>query len=113
MSGMNKTTGKPITGADHIAQSIADILTTPLGSCVMRRNYGSRLFELLDAPLGKALPALLVAATAGAIRKWEPRVSLTRVSATGFDAQGAPRITLIGHRKDIPGNPPFTLSISL
>ena len=33
---------------DTLAQSIADIITTPLGSRTMRRDYGCLLFELLD-----------------------------------------------------------------
>ncbi|HIH7570978.1 TPA: GPW/gp25 family protein, partial [Yersinia enterocolitica] len=39
--GMNRHAGQTITDADHISQSIADILITPVGSRVMRRTYGS------------------------------------------------------------------------
>ncbi|HEN3606819.1 TPA: baseplate assembly protein, partial [Yersinia enterocolitica] len=39
--GMSRNTGQTITDADHISQSIADILITPVGSRVMRRAYGS------------------------------------------------------------------------
>ena len=49
--GMNVLNGRSLTGLDHLKQSIADILNTPIGSRVMRRDYGSKLFSLIDAPL--------------------------------------------------------------
>jgi uncharacterized protein len=112
MTGMNKATGKPIEGEAHIVQSIADILTTPLGSCVMRRDYGSRLFELIDKPLTPGSHLLWIAATAGAIRKWEPRVSLEKVSLT-LSAAGKTMLTLIARRTDLPTNPLLTLTIPI
>lgn len=72
-------TGADIEGEDHLRQSLADILTTPLGSRVMRRDYGSRVAALLDAPMTPGLVADLVQATAVAIHRWEPRVTLKRV----------------------------------
>ncbi|MGL4827152.1 MAG: GPW/gp25 family protein, partial [Vibrionaceae bacterium] len=47
---MNRFTGYSISELQHIKQSIQDILTTPLGSRVMRRDYGSAIFELIDQP---------------------------------------------------------------
>ena len=47
LSGMDASTGQPLTGSAHLVQSIRDILTTPIGSRVMRRDYGSRLPALL------------------------------------------------------------------
>ena len=82
MNGTNATTGKALGGIAHLRQSILDILTTPLGSRVMRRDYGSRLFELVDAPLNRRTLLELYAATAEAIARWEPRFRLTRVQAT-------------------------------
>lgn len=41
MRGMNSETGKTISGIEHLKQSIVDILTTPVGTRVMRRDYGS------------------------------------------------------------------------
>ncbi len=48
--GMNRNTGRTITDADHISQSMSDILRTPVGSRVMRRDYGSLLSSLIDQP---------------------------------------------------------------
>ena len=81
MRGMSSDTGKALSGLDHLKQSIRDILTTPLGSRVMLRDYGSRLFDLVDAPMNRGTIVEIYVATIEAIRKWEPRVEITRVIA--------------------------------
>lgn len=48
MLGINAQTGQPLSGIDHLRQSIRDILTTRSGMRVMRRDYGSRLPALVD-----------------------------------------------------------------
>ena len=35
---MNRNTGRAVAGLEHLRQSVADILTTPVGSRVMRRD---------------------------------------------------------------------------
>lgn len=45
MRGMNDRTGKHNDGFEYLKQRIRDILSTPLGSRVMRRHYGSELFK--------------------------------------------------------------------
>lgn len=79
MNGINASTGKRMSGVDHLKQSIRDILTTRIGTRVMRRDYGSRLPELVDNPTGELLKVELFAATAEALVKWEPRFRLDRV----------------------------------
>lgn len=78
--GMNKSTGLTVSDIDHIRQSIADILTTPIGSRVMRREYGSEIFKLLDAPMNGATKLRIMAATVMAIINWEPRVKVIAMS---------------------------------
>lgn len=78
---MNANTGTHLSGIDHLRQSITDILTTPVGSRVMRREYGSRLYQLVDAPINRSTLLQLYAATAEALRRWEPRLKLTQVRA--------------------------------
>ena len=51
---MNRETGSAISTLEHIGQSISDILTTRLGTRVMRREYGSLLPELVDQPFNDA-----------------------------------------------------------
>ena len=54
-SGMNNTSGKVITDIDHLRQSVRDILLTPQGSRIARREYGSLLSALIDQPPNPAL----------------------------------------------------------
>lgn len=107
MSGMNRLTGRPIDGIEHLAQSIADILGTPLGSRVERRTYGSLWFRLIDQPDNASTRVRLYSATAGALMKWEPRIRLSRVQLlTGtrpgqvvIDIEGL--YTPAGHRRSV------------
>lgn len=84
MRGTDAKTGKPLSGVNHLRQSIRDILTTPLGSRVMRRDYGSRLFDLVDNPLNDATRIEIFAATAEALGIWEPRLQISRVQVTSL-----------------------------
>jgi len=77
--GMSAKTGRKLSGVQHIQQSIADILATPIGSRVMRRGYGSLLPDLIDQPLNGGTKLRAYAAIAIAIQQWEPRVRLRRV----------------------------------
>lgn len=87
--GIDMTTGGPVSGIEHLRQSVSDILTTPLGSRVMRREYGSDLPRLVDSNVDPLTVARLYAATATAIRRFEPRLSLDRVVLTAIGGQPA------------------------
>ena len=103
MIGMDARTGKPLEGADHLVQSIADILGTPLGSRVARRDYGSDLPELLDQPMNDLGRVRLFAATALALLRQERRFRLKRVT---LDRGGAPAAFVVGiegDRTDVAG----------
>lgn len=91
MSGVSRITGASISQPEHLTQSITDILTTPKGSRVMRRDYGSDLFELVDAPLNGETVIDVFVATAEALDRWEPRIRLRRVE---ISSTGAGRMTL-------------------
>lgn len=80
--GMNAATGKRLAELEHIRQSVRDILTTPIGSRVMRRDYGSMLPELIDQPLNGATLLRAYAATVMALIRWEPRIRVARVQFT-------------------------------
>lgn len=80
MPGMNAQNGRKLHGRDHIRQSVMDILTTPVGSLLMRRDYGSLLPELIDQPLNAATLLRAKAASAAAIIRWEPRLTPQSVS---------------------------------
>lgn len=79
MRGMSREAGTSLGGFDHLRQSVVDILTTPKGSRVMRRDYGSNLPRLVDRPVNQSLIAALRAETVDALAKWEPRLRCERV----------------------------------
>jgi len=79
MNGTNANTGKLLGGLNHVKQSVEDILTTPLNTRVMRRDYGSALFDLIDKPLNSETKLDIIAATAEALSRWETRFILERV----------------------------------
>lgn len=87
--GMSTATGASLDGLDHLRQSVRDILQTPRGSRVMRRDYGSDLFKLVDQNLTGVTLARIYAATVLALRQWEPRLKVLRVQTEDL-AQTAP-----------------------
>lgn len=100
MIGLNKTTGTGIdTLEDHVRQSIGDILTTPVGSRVMRRDYGSVIPELIDQPLNQTTLLRLYAATAAAVMRWEPRFQISRINLA-FNAPAGATVEVAGRLGD-------------
>lgn len=87
-TGMDKHTGRAVAGIDHIQQSIADILATRIGTRVQRRDYGSELPRLIDDPVDQRFRVEAYAAVAGAIRRWEPRVTPERIQLIEVTAAG-------------------------
>lgn len=96
---MNALTGAAIDGDAHLEQSIFDILATPIGSRVERRDYGSALAELVDAPVNPLTRIRAFAATALALTRWEPRISVKRVVFSAEDPS-QPRIEIFATRAD-------------
>ncbi|WP_368913972.1 GPW/gp25 family protein [Providencia sp. 1701011] len=84
--GMNRMDGKSLSDIEHIRQSVRDILITPIGSRIARRNYGSLLSELIDQPQNSALKLQLMSACYTALIKWEPRILLTRINLSSSEA---------------------------
>ena len=99
MSGLNITTGRTIGDLAHIWQSVRDILTTPVGSRVMRRDYGSLVPELIDQPMNPATRLRLMSASVSALVRWEPRLRISSVQFS-VDARGAAVIDIDGERID-------------
>lgn len=95
--GMSRSSGTQLGGFDHLRQSIQDILTTPIGTRVYRRDYGSRLPRLVDRPINASLVAELVAATAEALERWEPRLRLEQVRIDNVSDAGQIELSLVGY----------------
>jgi phage baseplate assembly protein W len=71
--GINRATGKPLSGWPHVMQSISVIFATRFGSRVMRRNFGSAVPNALGKNLVLSTLLKFMTAFAIAIELWEPR----------------------------------------
>lgn len=79
MIGVDRRTGQPLSGIEHLRQSIEDILSTPIGSRRMRPEYGSKLRRFVDLPVNDGWKSAVQAEVARALGRWEPRLKLERV----------------------------------
>jgi phage baseplate assembly protein W len=70
--------GKVAEGIADISQCIFIILSTDKGSDPLRPEFGSNIFQYIDAPINVAA-ANIVKAIVEAIRDWEKRVTVVRV----------------------------------
>lgn len=84
---MNRTSGTAISRRQHIVQSVADIVGTPIGTRVMRRDYGFP-FDLVDSPGHDRGILRWIAACAYALDRWEPRVKLRRAAPSTLTSDG-------------------------
>ncbi|MEJ0003464.1 MAG: GPW/gp25 family protein [Pararobbsia sp.] len=94
--GMNRMTGAPITGLEHLRQSVGDILSTRKGTRRERPEYGSDIPKMVDLPVTRGWISTAQAEAARAIGRWEPRIELSRVTvlsivdgAVTFQIRGA------------------------
>lgn len=87
--GMNRETGKPVSDADHLRQSIRDILSTRIGTRTMLRDYGSNIPELVDLPINQTTIAAIKADMINALNVWEPRMRVNRVVLSEILSSGS------------------------
>lgn len=110
-TGMSRDTGEALAELEHIRQSVRDILTTPIGSRLMRRSYGSLLSALIDQPQNAALRLQIMSACYMAILQWEPRITLTSISyEPAFD--GGMVVEITGSRTDTAQDFSLTVPVS-
>lgn len=94
---MNAATGRLMPLADHLAQSVRNILFTRIGTRVQREEYGSLLPLLIDMPLNETTLLRCVSATVTALAAWEPRFTVTAAAITPLaDGSGRVRIAVEG-----------------
>jgi len=67
---------------NEIGQAIQIILRTTPGERVMRPTFGSRLHELVFAPLNSETMLLAQRYVEEALKMWEPRIRLLNVAVT-------------------------------
>lgn len=83
MAGIDRHTGRVITGLDGAYQGVEVTLGTRLASRVMRREFGGGVIELLGRSLTPPLFAAWKQLVATAIDLWEPRFKVRRVGYVG------------------------------
>lgn len=79
MAGIDRRTGKVIDNLASAFQGIEVILSTRIGSRVMRREFGGGIAELLGRLVTPALFAAWRQLVGTAIDLWEPRFRVRRV----------------------------------
>ncbi|WP_439257126.1 GPW/gp25 family protein [Lonepinella sp. BR2271] len=76
---MNRYTGDKIEDEqEHIKQSVADILTTQIGTRIQRRDYGSNIPKLIDRPIDRVLILQIASCAVVALNKWEKRLNISQ-----------------------------------
>jgi Bacteriophage baseplate protein W len=91
---MDRETGKEITGLAEIEQAVDEVLDTVPGDRIMRADYGSEIFELVDRGMDSSGTARVTQAVADALRRFEPRVKVSKVVSEG--SAGELRQTIYG-----------------
>lgn len=102
-TGIDRRTGRALAGWPHVVQSIRVILSTSIGSRIMRRSFGSAIPSLLGREnMERGAVLRFATAMAIAIALWEPRYRLRTVyfsaqrnSASGLQ-QGRIEMTMTG-----------------
>lgn len=112
MNGMNRITGRPLAGDAHLVQSIGDILGTPVGSRVGRRDYGSRVPGLLDQPNNPLGRIRIIAAAAQALLRQEERCRIERITLSAGEQPFEAVLTITARRTD-GARRPFSAPIAV
>jgi phage baseplate assembly protein W len=70
-----------VSEEEKVQQSALIILGTARGERVMRPDFGSRLHELVFAPMNASTKALVAHYATDALVTWEPRIDVLRVTS--------------------------------
>jgi uncharacterized protein len=84
----------------NLEESIRIILQTDIGERVYRPEFGSRLSELIFAPMNTQTLLLLRVYTQEALEKWEPRIVIDAIRTEPDPIRGCVEVTLEYHPKD-------------
>lgn len=77
-SGVDRWTGKPVSGWQHVLLSLECIFTTSFGTRVLRRWFGSLIPDMLGENLDPSTMLRFFTALYAALAQ-EPRFALTKV----------------------------------
>ena len=109
-TGMNPDGTGNLNDMEHLKQSVRDILTTPLASRVMRREYGSLVPDLIDEPMNNTTRLQCMSAAVIALTRWEPRIALGAIDAV-WKAGGRAGVTLSGTVMQTMQNVELTITL--
>ncbi len=84
---ISRQTGLTISEIESIEQSIGDIVTTPLGSRPMRRDYGSIVPDLIDQPMNDVLILKMYSAIYTPVSRWETRINIASINITHIGSE--------------------------
>lgn len=114
MKGMSRLTGFSITDDEnqeyaHLKQSIHDILSTPMGTRLCRRDYGSLVPELIDQPCNEFTQVKLMSAAATSLIRFEPRIKISQIRVTqSAQTPGKWDFYIVGNQRLSNGEKPFS-----
>lgn len=83
MAGIDRHTGKVMPNYDHALQSVEVVLSTRIGTRVMRRQFCGGAAELLGRAVTPPLFTLFQQLVATAIDIWEPRFRVRQITPQG------------------------------
>lgn len=86
--GISATTGRPLTGAAHLEQSLVKIVMTIPTERVMRLDFGLDPTRRLGRNISPVLAATLYRDLVVAVHKWEPEYRIARMQLAGLDRAG-------------------------
>lgn len=87
MADIDRYTGKVIDNLTSAFQGVEIILSTRIGSRVMRREFGGGVVELLGRAITPSLFAAWQQLIGTAIDLWEPRFHVRRLTPAGSPEQ--------------------------
>ena len=95
-------------GIEHLSDSIVQIMGTSIGTRFFRRGFGSGLRDLIFEPIDDpSFESDLIAATAGALRRWEKRISIEDIRVI-FDSVNSSKVEIsisyVVADSQVPGN---------
>jgi len=97
-TGLDRWTGRPVSGWDHVVLCLQAIFSTPFGARVMRRWFGSLIPNMLGKNIEPNTLLRFFTALYAALN-FEPRFALTKINilSTPDDLRaGMLRLELVG-----------------
>lgn len=86
-TGIDKETGRVLSGWDHTLQCLLVIFTTPFGARVLRRWFGSFIPPILGRNMDPPTILRFWTAICVAVDLWEPRYKITKITPGGTSDQ--------------------------